>query len=190
MRELLRCIRVPRELQYLFSSLPRPQNRNKSVPLRSLMRYTERWIWIIYQLCGKQPDYSLLYRRLGEVCERFSMTEEAFVQVRFERVHMLSYPFVVMKIFQLMEHLYQLPFVETYRRYWPLPSRAKCQELHESWFLICHYLSWPLLPTRVQSQTVIIRAGPHRKRKCLRVFYLRGGGHGADDGRDLVANQR
>lgn len=109
-KKILRSVKLPKWLQEKFRSEPRPQNRYQTKPLLSLVRFTERWRYILFNIWTQTGSRGEIPTPSDEVmiwCKNtFPKLVTAFSYIAPEgRKHFLNYYYVLMKLFHIHDYL-------------------------------------------------------------------------------------
>lgn len=147
-REILRSIVIPKKISEKYKTIPRPQNRFKSVQLTSLVKFTERWYYIKNILLDRRP-HSVPWQILYLLRKYFLAAEHAWHQVMTGTAHLMSYNYIIVKCLQKIDNESNTTYTCDYRFYWTLPSIQKVIELDEKWKAMTKFLGWVYEPTNI-----------------------------------------
>lgn len=170
-REILRSIEVPLDLQIDYISKPRKQNRFHETPLTSLRKFTERWKSIKYRLTGIFPVI-LSQRTYLQVQQYFGgyIKIWQYVNPPKDHSHFYHYNFIIIKTLQYIDYLNEQSSIEsglvdTFRKEWLLPTtKEKLETLHKIWEkIICVHMNFKVcLPTEIEEEWIEINKKKHK----------------------------
>lgn len=166
-REIIRSVVVPEELQIQYTSKPRPQNRWKRTRMTSLRRFTERWKSIKARLTGQalptlsQAAYVLVQQYFGGYIRIWQ-----YLGLPKSHSHFYHYNFIIIKTLQYLDYLYPTAsLVDTFGKEWLLPTtKAKLEYLNLMWQdVICKHMNFKVcLPTQTKQELVSVNGNKYK----------------------------
>lgn len=151
-RKILRSIKIPEYLANTlpdideetginyggYRSIPRAQNQYNSVPMKDLTRFSERWRWIISKINDEiliPVPHHLIIQYVRDI---FIQLKVAFFKVSNRR-HMIHYGYMIIKIFEHLEHKFNIKLVRVFSQWIPVPSPQTCRQLDKIMQQMCNF---------------------------------------------------